>query len=278
MTGVEAPFVASFSSRGPVLAPKDRSSRLKGLTNSILKPDILGPGVNLWSAAPADSLGSATQQFAMLSGTSMATPHLAGIAAMVVSANPSWTPAMVRSALMTTAYQTTTSGKPIPGDDGSPVNAWSTGSGHVDCTRVLNPGLVYDAGYTDYVNFMYGRYPVQARLQFPGLSYRAVDASNLNYPNMVVSNVLLQRVTVTRKVTSVLNVPSTFVANVVEPPNAKVNVSPPTLTIQPGGSATFTVTFTITSRSDNFEFGSLTWTNQAGNKVRSVLGVQATNN
>lgn len=75
---------ASFSSKGPA-----------GVTFGV-KPDVSAPGVNITSLA----LGSGTAQ---LSGTSMATPHVAGVAALVKSLHPSWGPAEIKSAIATTA-------------------------------------------------------------------------------------------------------------------------------------------------------------------------------
>lgn len=92
-----APAVAYFSSRGP-----------SAQTSNVLKPDIAAPGVNIlasWiptnesSQVPAGQKPSA---FNLISGTSMACPHVAGVAATIKSWNPSWSPSAVRSAIMTT--------------------------------------------------------------------------------------------------------------------------------------------------------------------------------
>ena len=243
-------------------------------TNDILKPDILGPGVELVGAARGDSLSS-TAKFAILSGTSMATPHLAGIAALIMQAHPDWSPAQVKSAIMTTAYTKTNKGNPITDDAGTSVTPWDTGSGHVDCTRASDPGLTYDISFNDYVNFLYGRQPSLARQVYRGRSYRAIPGYQLNYPNIVVSNLKEWAVTVKRTVKNVGGADAVYKATVVAPGNARVVVTPSTLSVKAGRTASYTVTFLVKLRSRNFAFGSLTWADRKGHSVRSVLGLQA---
>jgi subtilisin family serine protease len=96
-----SPVVAAFSSRGPNM-----------LTPEILKPDFVAPGVNILAAwtgkAGPTGLAADTRRvgFNIISGTSMSCPHVSGLAALLRSAHPGWSPAAVRSALMTTAYST----------------------------------------------------------------------------------------------------------------------------------------------------------------------------
>jgi subtilisin family serine protease len=94
-----APVVAYFSSRGP-----------SGQTGNVLKPDVAAPGVNILAAWIPTSSSSPllpegqtqASQFKIVSGTSMACPHVAGAAATVKAWNPTWSPAAIRSAIMTT--------------------------------------------------------------------------------------------------------------------------------------------------------------------------------
>lgn len=83
-------IMAAFSSQGPT----DVDFRVK--------PDVVAPGVNVLSAVPRSECGGAPC-FAFFQGTSMATPHLAGSAAVVRWLHPDWTAAQVRSALVNTA-------------------------------------------------------------------------------------------------------------------------------------------------------------------------------
>lgn len=97
----DAPQVAEFSSRGPSIA-----------SPGILKPDIIGSGVRILAAWPV-SVGNTTNKFDMISGTSMSCPQLSGVAALLKNAHPDWSPAAIKSAIMTTANLVDLGGKPI---------------------------------------------------------------------------------------------------------------------------------------------------------------------
>lgn len=85
-------IMAGFSSQGPT----DVDFRVK--------PDVVAPGVNVLSSIP-HQFCTAAPCFAFFQGTSMATPHLAGSAAVVISQHPTWSAAQVRSAIVNTAAQ-----------------------------------------------------------------------------------------------------------------------------------------------------------------------------
>jgi subtilisin family serine protease len=85
-------IMAGFSSQGPT----DVDFRVK--------PDVVAPGVNVLSSVPA-AFCDAPPCFAFFQGTSMATPHLAGSAAVVKWAHPTWSSAAIRSAIVNTAEQ-----------------------------------------------------------------------------------------------------------------------------------------------------------------------------
>lgn len=87
--------LADFSSTGPV-------------TGSLaIKPDLVAPGVDIYSAAPADLLSPTNTDYSKayqtMSGTSMATPHVAGMAALILAAHPNYKPEDVKAALMQTS-------------------------------------------------------------------------------------------------------------------------------------------------------------------------------
>ncbi|GJP39665.1 hypothetical protein CLOM_g24013 [Closterium sp. NIES-68] len=273
-----APAVTYFSSTGPVAEPSS-TPRKPYPTNDILKPDIIAPGFNLWAAGAGSSLATRTTPvFSLLSGTSMATPHMAGIAALVVQNHPDWSPAQVMSAILTTASTTNTAGGPILNSLGQPATPWEMGAGHVNPGDVLDPGLTFDASFTDYLSFLSGQ-AGKVSLKSLGLGkaaprgLKAIPAYNLNRPAISVSR-LLKTVTVTRFVTNVADANSTYTAKVVPPANVKVVVKPLVLSVAAGKTASFTVQFTVTKASSQFSFGSLTWEDQAGHVVRSVLAVQ----
>ncbi|CAI5999995.1 unnamed protein product [Closterium sp. NIES-64] len=136
-----APVVAYFSSTGPLDKPSSATPAAYP-SNTILKPDIIAPGVGLWSAAPDKTVGSGGW-FVALSGTSMATPHIAGIAALIIQQRPDWTPSQIMSAMMTTARTTDTNNGAIQNEFGRAATPWEIGAGHVVPARVVNPSLTW---------------------------------------------------------------------------------------------------------------------------------------
>lgn len=227
-----APQVAGFSSRGPTLASG----------GDLLKPDISAPGVNV--LAGVSTIGNKGAQFGFMSGTSMAAPHIAGFGALVLSKQPNWSPATVKSAMMTTAY-------PLVNADGTPNrNPFDGGAGHIDSLRVLDPGLVYDSGVKDWLGFLNGQ-----GIATPQAG--TVAAQDLNLPSIAVGS-LVGEVQVKRKLTAL--VPGMYRPQ-VELPGFSVTVEPQTLNFAKAGQ-TREVTLTIRNVSapvGKFTTGTLTW-------------------
>ncbi|CAI5502940.1 unnamed protein product [Closterium sp. Naga37s-1] len=269
-----APVTASFSSTGPVANP-DVAVGATYPTNDVLKPDVIAPGVSLWGAWRDSSLATkTTARFNMISGTSMATPHIAGIAALLIQRNPSWTAPQVMSALMTTASTTNNLGIPISTSSGAPASPFDMGQGHVDPERLLDPGLTYPAAPAHYLNFLAGQNMTRARLLVSrNTSLNAIPAYNLNRPQISVSR-LRGVVNVTRWVVNTATVVSNYTGEVVPPFGASVTLYPPSFTIEPGKTQVFTVELKATGVSSGFSFGSLTWKDELGHSVRSVIAVQ----
>ncbi|RZC85906.1 hypothetical protein C5167_026579 [Papaver somniferum] len=171
-----APKIARSSSRGP-----------NSLTPEILKPDVIAPGVNILA-------GWIESSFNIKSGTSMACPHVSGLAALLRQAHPKWSPAAIKSALMTTAYNIDISGKYISDlSTGQLSTPFGHGSGHVDANRSLNPGLVYDIVPDDYVAFLcsigYTQRQISIFVKSKKVDCKSVALSNpgnLNYPSFSV--------------------------------------------------------------------------------------------
>uniref|UniRef100_A0A2P2KWG6 Uncharacterized protein MANES_04G146100 n=1 Tax=Rhizophora mucronata TaxID=61149 RepID=A0A2P2KWG6_RHIMU len=185
-----APKVAAFSSRGP-----------NHLTPEILKPDVIAPGVNIlagWTGAngPTDlDIDPRRVQFNIISGTSMACPHVSGIAALLRNAHPNWSPAAIKSALVTTAYTLDDSGESIKDlATGQESTAFIHGAGHVDPNKALDPGLVYDIELNDYITFLcaigYDSSRIAIFVKEPTSLNICEDKSgrpgNLNYPSFSV--------------------------------------------------------------------------------------------
>ena len=123
-----------------------------GPAGDILKPDITAPGINILAGFTPDATNAMPgENFAYLSGTSMSTPHVAGVAALLLEARPDWTPAAIKSALMTSARQD------ITADDGeTPANPFDFGAGHIVPNAARTPGLVYDVSNDEYDAFACG--------------------------------------------------------------------------------------------------------------------------
>ncbi|CAI7851711.1 unnamed protein product [Closterium sp. NIES-54] len=262
--------MAVFSGAGPTVNPAAGFYDSSKVTNAILKPDITAPGVSLLGPMAAGS--SSEGSFRALSGTSMAAPHIAGIAAILMQKYPTWSPAAIKSAMLTTAYTTNTARKFIRTAKGQMASPWNYGSGHVFPAKALDPGLVYDVGMMGYLSFLTGIDRTQAKAAFPQWNVAPIQPFNLNQPNICVPK-LRSTVSVYRSVINVSGKQSKYSAAVVAPKNVAVTVRPTSFVIGPGKSQAFTVTLRPTAATGAFSFGSLTWTDGV-HSVRSVLAVQ----
>lgn len=119
--------VAGFSSRGP-----------DGI--DMIKPDLAAPGVSILAAAPP--VDGEPEQYQFLSGTSMASPHVAGAAALVRAVRPEWTASEVRSALMGTAV--------VGALQGADRGPFDVGGGRIDVSRAVRSGLVLDESFENF--------------------------------------------------------------------------------------------------------------------------------
>jgi hypothetical protein len=236
--------MATFSARGPGPVP------------DILKPDVTAPGVNILAGFTPDSAYSTPGEFfAYLSGTSMSTPHVAGVAALLRQAHPEWSPAAIKSALMTSSRQDITSSSGL-----SSASPFDFGAGHIVPNDALDPGLVYDitdAEFDTYVADMQG------------------EARNLNLPSIAMSQ-LASSQTVTRRVTNASDEAGAYTVEISPPPGLDVAVVPNSISLAPGESTTFEVTVTYLSGPlDLWRFGSFTWRSETRD-VYSPIAVKPT--
>ncbi|KAG4132378.1 hypothetical protein ERO13_D08G028200v2 [Gossypium hirsutum] len=269
-----APEVALFSARGPNI--RDFSFQ----DADLLKPDILAPGSLIWAAwSPngTDEPNFVGEGFALISGTSMAAPHIAGIAALLKQKHPQWSPAAIKSALMTTSTKLDRAGRPLQAQQYSeteamklvPATPFDYGSGHVNPRAALDPGLIFDAGYEDYVGFLcttpgidiheikkYTNSPCNSTIGRP---------SNLNTPSITISH-LVGTQTVTRTVTNVAE-EETYVITARMHPSVAIETRPSAMTLRPGASRKFSVTLTVRSVTGSYCFGEITMKGSRGHKV-----------
>lgn len=132
-------------------------------------------------------------EYNVISGTSMSCPHISGLAALLRGAHPDWSPAAIKSALLTTATTVNTDGDVIADEaTGKPTDHFSYGAGHVVPQKALDPGLVYDLTEQDYVHFLcalnYTLRAIQVVTQDPAVSCpkEALHLPDFNYPTFTV--------------------------------------------------------------------------------------------
>ncbi|RYE89564.1 MAG: peptidase S8 and S53 subtilisin kexin sedolisin, partial [Oxalobacteraceae bacterium] len=256
-----APIMAGFSSRGPNMGD-----------SNIMKPDLTAPGVDILASVtpaltPAEHNGVIAGSFVppdayeSYQGTSMSSPHVAGVALLLRQAHPSWSPAAVKSALMTTAYSTLDDG--VAGASNG-LLPWSQGAGHIDPNKATDPGLVYDAGKADYIQYNCKVNKATVSPASDCTTYGTLDETyNLNLPSITVAAVQ-GPTTIRRKVTNVGSSGATY-QGAVSVPGFTAEVSPATLSLAPGASGSFTVRLTALANTavNVWRFGSLSWTDGA---------------
>ncbi|GJN17952.1 hypothetical protein PR202_gb05062 [Eleusine coracana subsp. coracana] len=291
-----APKMAAFSSRGP-----------NPITPQILKPDVTAPGVSIIAAYTGAISPSAQPSpfddrrvpYNVMSGTSMSCPHVSGIVGLLKTKYPSWSPAMIKSAIMTTATVGASDGNPIRDQTGAAATPFSYGSGHVDPVRALDPGLVYDTTLVDYANFLCSlklrqdplpslpvNLPIKLSLpMFDGAAGNPCTCSNgssfrpedLNYPSITVP-CLTGSTSVKRRVKNVGAKASSYSVTAIEHPTGiKVAVEPDKLSLGVGEEKEFTVKLDVvdSAAAANYVFGSIEWSDGL-HRVRSPVVAKTT--
>lgn len=242
--------LADFSFRGPT----------PGNVADLTKPDITGPGVNIYAAGRA-----ADNNYFLLSGTSMSSPHLAGSAALIRAVHPDWTPIEVKSALQLTAK--------ISGFKENETDPWNiddVGSGRVDLSRASFAGFVMDETFANFLaaNPSGGSINVK-ELNLPSVRNVGLSAGNPSY-------------SWTRTLRNSHAGPTTWNITVTQPPGVTVTVNPTSFSFTGAGvqdadqiftgdfenftppsapeTQTITITATTTAATAGIAFGQVNFT------------------
>ncbi|MEL6301581.1 MAG: S8 family serine peptidase [Pseudomonadota bacterium] len=265
-------IMAGFSSRGPYLVEANW-----------IKPDITAPGVNILAAYTPELATGGGQLYDYLSGTSMSGPHIAGLGALIKEARPEFSPAQIKSALMTTARQDV-----VKEDGETPADPFDFGAGHVDPNKAVSPGLTYDADLLDYIVASCGTVSplvdpaTCAAIESDPESFGSTDPADLNLPSIGMDSIPGVK-TVTRTVTAAGKYRrpgvesknrARYEAVIDAPPGFNVEVVPSHFSLRPGETATYEVTVTSDGAAPNeWSFGALTWQSPTAKDVRSPIAV-----
>jgi hypothetical protein len=245
-----APYTASFSSRGPLIAG----------SGDLLKPDLIAPGQDIL-AAVSPAVGGL--DFNLYSGTSMSSPHVAGLAALLKDLHPRWSPMMIKSALMTTGYNV------LDGPGKDPAVIFSQGAGHVRPNSAADPGLVYDSKYEDWLAFLCGTTDgvPQALCSALARAGYPLDPSNFNVPSISIGAMPGVQ-TVTRTVKNV-GEKEQYTFSYTGLSGFTVKPSDKSFTVEKGASQSYSVTFTTKGAALNtYTGGYITWKGNKGHVVR----------
>ncbi|KAK9135943.1 hypothetical protein Syun_015273 [Stephania yunnanensis] len=240
-----APAVAFYSSRGP-----------SPTYPSILKPDVLAPAPKFWSAW----MGNAKKR---------------------KGAHPDWSPAAIRSAMMTTANLLDNTLSPIK-DNGlylEQASPLAMGAGHIDPNKALDPGLVYDVGAQDYVNHLclmnYTSKQIAAITR--SSNYSCTSPADLNYPSFMIfsdkANSSSTSIEFKRTVTNVGDGAATYKVKWTVSNGLSVKVTPDTLVFHDKNEKlSFTVSVETDKMKGQFSYGTLVWEDDgAKHSVRSPV-------
>lgn len=216
-------IIASFSSRGP-----------NGSDGDLIVPNIAAPGRAIW-AAYHQGATDGEYTFNVIQGTSMASPHIAGAAALIVALHPDWTPAQIHSALLTTSDTS------VWNDDGlTDATPFQTGAGRVSVDNAATAGFVMDVTTAEFI------------AANPG---SGGDPKALNLPTFG-NDGCFGTCSWTRTVESTLPYAMTWVSQVEAENGVVLTVEPASFELPAGGTQTITVTADVSAApAETWSFG-----------------------
>lgn len=281
--------VTTFNSSAPLEMAYFSSLGPNPITSNISKPDITAPGVDIiaaWSpvANPTSELGdNRTLNFNIISGTSMSCPHVAGTAALVKSVHPDWSPAAIKSAIMTTATPFAPSINNDTGFDIDLNSGLATGSGQINPTKAADPGLVYNTSTYEYLLFLCSVGYTSSEISLISGSIVTCPENtptevDLNYPSIfltIFSNLSISE-TVTRTLTNVGNQAADYKVEIVAPTGVNMTVVPSSLSFKAfNDERSYTVHIEAQGPVNftDFVFGCIVWSDGPQHSVRIPIGV-----
>jgi subtilisin family serine protease len=242
-TAVRGDVMTSFSSRGPL--------------GDFIKPDVTAPGIQILAGHSPDPhdenfvVGPPGQFFQAIAGTSMSSPHSAGISALVKDAHPDWTPGQIKSALMTSSVQDVLKENGV-----TPSDPFDRGAGSIRANRAVAPTFTFDVTAEQYI----------ASATDP------LNRIHLNLPSINASP-MAGLVTTTRTLKNVTDTQQPIKTSATGPAGATIDVTPKTVTVGPGETATIQITIDATGLADGQYFGQITLDPNKGGFNDAVLPV-----
>ncbi|MBA3533618.1 MAG: S8 family serine peptidase, partial [Ardenticatenales bacterium] len=214
LNAADGDIMAGFSSRGA-----------NPSVPSILKPDIVAPGVDILAAINSTLPPASSPEYGVLSGTSMSSPHAAGAAALLRALHPEWSPAELQSAMMMTSLTAS-----VRKEDGlRAADPFDRGAGRLDLTQAARAGLVLDESRADY----------EAANPADGGDPTTLNLASLAHGDCIGS------CSWTRVFSSTLSSSVTWTVVISASDNLGLTVSPSSFTLAPGASRPVVITATV---------------------------------
>lgn len=211
----------------------------------------------------------------------MATPHIAGIAALIKDRHPNWKPSAITSAMMTSADVTDRLGSPLLAQQASqqlsPATPFDFGSGFVNPSRALNPGLVFNTYFQQYIQFLCAVPGVDEKSVRRVIGVECPDnkkfwCSDLNTPSVTISNLVGSR-TVVRRVTNVGGADERYRVIVREPLGVRVSIIPQNFFISAEASRHLIIVLNATKATNSYSFGEMILLGDRSHIVRVPFAV-----